>query len=97
MAERWTPDEDVTLREYYPRHGVIWDGWALLLPGRGEQLIRNRAQRIGVRYEGPSKNRGRFDSKTAGERAVAAVAALSEWQQTMLALLVAVAGKEVEW
>ena len=97
MARSWTSEEDAIVREYYPRHGVIWDGWALLLPGRDEPSIRNHAQWIGVRYEGPSKNRGRFDSKTANERAAAAVAALGDWQATRLALLFAVAGKEVEW
>ena len=96
MGNPWMPDEDAALRAHYPRHGAVWEGWALLLPHRSECKVRNRARRLGLRYDGPSKAHGEGLAMT-DERAVAAVAALSEWQATRLALLVAVAGKEVDW
>ena len=97
MARPWTPEEDATLREHYPAHGADWNGWAKLLPGRTAGAMHTRAYVLGLRYEGPPRGGYRIDLDKASERAATAVAALGEWQATRLALLVAVAGKEVEW
>ena len=96
MGNAWTPEEDALMREYYPRHGAVWEGWALLLPHRSECKVRNHARRLGLRSDGPCTAHGE-DLERTDERAAAAVAALGDWQATRLALLFAVAGKEVEW
>ncbi|MBQ9006737.1 MAG: hypothetical protein IJ092_10255 [Atopobiaceae bacterium] len=44
----WSDAEDDAVREFYPRHGGSWAGWAEVLPGRTKAAIRVRAGRIGV-------------------------------------------------
>lgn len=36
------------IRAYYPKHLGKWDGWEEVLPGRTEQQIRGRANRLGI-------------------------------------------------
>lgn len=41
--------EDEALRKHYPEHGRLWDGWAVLLPGRTPNSISIRAHKLGIR------------------------------------------------
>lgn len=97
MRNSWTAHEDAVLREHYPKHGGAWSGWESLLPNRTTGAIHMRAYTRGLCYQGPCKGGYRIDPELVEERAAAAVAALGDWQATRLALLFAVAGKEVEW
>lgn len=100
MGEPWSPEEEATLREHYPAHGREWDGWELLLPGRTRRAIAVQATRLGVRCGTRRRVRRRGSLENTNEMAATAVAALGDWEQTRLALLVATAGtkeKEDKW
>ena len=45
----WTAYEDEAIREYYPEHGHLWDGWARHTRGRTADAVLARACRLGVR------------------------------------------------
>ena len=45
----WTTFEDAAIREYYPEHGHLWDGWARHTRGRSPDAVLARASRLGVR------------------------------------------------
>ena len=51
---KWTAEEDALIREYYPKHGGLWDGWARLMPDRcpTENDLYVRAHRLGVKRYG---------------------------------------------
>lgn len=59
---KWSEAEDRAIREFYPRHGPRWDGWAEVLPWRTERAIASRAPVLGAYYqkpEGPPPKRRR--------------------------------------
>lgn len=47
-ARRWTDADVAALREHYPVHGSVWDGWADSLPGRTRKSIRGKARLLGL-------------------------------------------------
>ena len=51
---RWTEQEDALIREHYPEHGALWDGWAKLMPERNptKDDIHNRAHKLGIKRYG---------------------------------------------
>jgi hypothetical protein len=51
---RWTEQEDELIREHYPEHGGVWDGWARLMPERcpTENDLHARAHKLGVKRYG---------------------------------------------
>lgn len=57
----WSSEEDEALRVYFPRHGLKWDGWSEVLPGRSWDSIRARASRIGA--NGDTSNVVTIDDK----------------------------------
>lgn len=75
---RWTEEEDELIREHYPEHGGVWDGWSELMPERmpTPETIYARAYAI------------RRADRQALERAEAAVGALSHECRERLAGLV---------
>lgn len=85
---KWTAEEDAALKEHYPTHGAVWDGWEDILPDRTVNGISYRAGRLGVRCENPYAPRDHGDLETAGENAETAVRALGEWDRLRLRLLV---------
>lgn len=44
----WGEFEELSLKEFYPRHGPYWDGWGEVLPGRTSSAISSRAQKLGL-------------------------------------------------
>lgn len=51
-VERWTPEEDWTLRKFYPALGAQ-DCVARLGGRRSDQSVQTRAKRLGLTYRGP--------------------------------------------
>lgn len=49
----WSDAEDNSVRQFYPRHGMRWEGWAEVLPNRSMRAIDARAKRLGV--QGPPR------------------------------------------
>ncbi len=49
--QRWTPEQDALIREYYPEMGGRWNGWARLMPERmpTHDDVIHRARAIGVK------------------------------------------------
>lgn len=45
----WSDAEDNAIRQFYPRHGTKWEGWAEVLPTRTKRAIGARATRLGVK------------------------------------------------
>lgn len=61
---RWTAAEDALLMEWYPEKGPKWERWADLLPGRGAEGIRRRANSLDIRTKhGESIHRGIVERK----------------------------------
>lgn len=85
---KWSPEEDAILRACYSRAGAAWGGWGTLLPNRSTLAIRNRANYIGLHYDGPTKVPDHGDLERVDEGAAIAVAALSNEQRETLKLLV---------
>ena len=87
MGDRWTPDEDALLREYYPRHGPKWEGWEMLLPRRSHSSIAGRACKIGVRMRDPSSTLVHDSLDGIEGRAASAVSALDDHTRLRLMLM----------
>ena len=83
----WTPEEDATMRECYPKYGATWEGYETLLPDRSLQAIRIRARNLRLTYDGPCKAHPDCGEDKYFDRAAAAVAALDDEQRENLALL----------
>lgn len=64
----WTDLEDEVIVRYYPEHGLSWDGWGELLPGRTAQAISARASKIGVRSANRSASSSRARAAAADGR-----------------------------
>ena len=47
-GRRWTPEEDEALRLHYPLHGPDWEAWKVILPGRTDKAISQRASVLSV-------------------------------------------------
>lgn len=48
MASEWTAEELRAIEDNYPTHGLSWDGWLQILPGRTAASIQKRANKLGV-------------------------------------------------
>lgn len=63
----WSDVEDDAIRTFYPSHGMMWEGWDEVLPGRTTYSIQNRARRLGVKslihHHGRKRNRPKGDSR----------------------------------
>ena len=63
----WGEDELRILRGLYPRHGIHWEGWESVLPGRTIDAIKNKALQLRMEEPHPKANGGR-KMRRAGAR-----------------------------
>lgn len=54
-AKKWTPQEDLVIREYVEEHGNQWTTLAAELPGRTVAMVRNRYLRISTDQVGTNR------------------------------------------
>ena len=60
-AKKWTPQEDLVIREYVEEHGKQWTTLAAEFPGRTVAMVRNRYLRVSTTQVGTNR------CKTCGE------------------------------
>lgn len=79
----WGEFEEMSLKEFFPRHGPYWEGWNDVLPDRTSSAISNRAHKLGL--HGPKEKHKREPDEFDTEKG--SVPSPIEYERTVTKLM----------